>query len=52
MVDSTGLDYTIGSGGKDGPPLNFVGGGTQSFDDAIIWSNGQFLQWPEGQQAE
>ena len=50
VVDSDGLDYTIGSGGKDGGSLNFVGGPTGNFDDAIIYMNGQFIQWPEGSQ--
>jgi type II secretion system protein G len=51
IVDSVSTDYTIGSGGKDGGGLNFVGGPTTSFNDAIIFSNGQFVQWPEGSQS-
>lgn len=51
-VDSTFEAYTLGSGGKDGGPLNFVGGPTSDLDDAIIYINGQFWQWPEGSQAD
>jgi len=50
VVDSTSTDYTLGSGGKDGGALNAVGGPTGNFNDAIIFSNGQFYQWPEGTQ--
>jgi len=50
VVDATSTDYTIGSGGKDGGALNFIGGKTTSLNDAIIFANGQFVQWPEGTQ--
>ncbi len=50
IVDSTSTDYTLGSGGKDGGALNFIGGQTTNFNDAIILANGQFVQWPEGSQ--
>ena len=50
VVVATQLDYTLGSGGKDGGALNYVGGETSQFSDAIIFSNGQFVQWPEGTQ--
>jgi len=51
-VTSTNTLYTVGSGGKDGGALTLVNGGgaTGSFNDAIIFSNGQFVQWPEGTQ--
>ena len=44
--------YTICSGGKDGGPCTLVGdgGATNRFNDAIIFANGQFVQWPEGMQ--
>lgn len=44
--------YTICSGGKDGGPCTLVGdgGATNRFNDAIIFSNGRFVQWPEGLQ--
>ena len=50
VIQSVPLDYTIGSGGKDGGSLVFVGGPTSNFDDAIIFSDGTFVQWPEGTQ--
>ena len=51
-VTSTNTLYTVGSGGKDGGALTLVGtgGATGSFNDAIIFANGQFVQWPEGTQ--
>ena len=30
--------------------LTYVGGITSNFNDAIIFANGQFVQWPEGSQ--
>lgn len=50
IVSSTTTNYTIGSGGKDGGGLTGPGGPTQDFDDAIIFADGQFFQWPEGEQ--
>ena len=50
IIDSVQTDYTLGSGGKDGGVLNYIGGATSNFNDAIIFSNGQFRQWPEGHQ--
>jgi len=52
IVTSTNVLYTIGSGGKDGGALTLIGtgGATTSFNDAIIFANGQFVQWPEGTQ--
>ena len=50
LVTSTNTLYTIGSGGKDGGALTGSGGATTSFNDAIIFANGQFTQWPEGTQ--
>ncbi len=49
---SSGTGYTVGSGGKDGGALTVVGtgGATTNFNDAIIFINGQFVQWPDGQQ--
>ena len=52
VVESTAMRYTVGSGGRDGGGLNVVGGPTQSLDDAIIYSNGRFFQWPEGTQTD
>ena len=52
VVSSATTGYTVGSGGKDGGALTVVGGGgaTGNFNDAIIFINGQFVQWPEGTQ--
>ena len=52
LVTSTNTLYTVGSGGKDGGALTLVGdgGATTSFNDAIVFANGQFVQWPEGTQ--
>lgn len=52
VVSSATAGYTVGSGGKDGGALTVVNGGgsTNSFNDAIIFIDGQFVQWPEGQQ--
>jgi general secretion pathway protein G len=47
--------YTVGSVGKDGGntlSLEGSGGPTSELDADIIYSNGQFLQWPEGAQTE
>ena len=52
-VQAYGDGYVLGSGGKDGegPLLIEDGGGaTSSFNDAIVFSDGQFIQWPEGTQ--
>ncbi len=53
-VQSAPLGFTICSGGKDGGPCTVVGGGgaTNNFNDAIILIDGQFAQWPDGQQRE
>lgn len=51
-IDNTGSSYTIWSYAKGGTG----GAGTWSqgpktdFADDIVFSNGQFFQWPEGQQ--
>jgi general secretion pathway protein G len=50
IVTSASVGYTIGSGGRDGGGLNFIGGPTTNLNDAIIYINGQFVQWPEGSQ--
>jgi len=52
VVNSGTTGYTVGSGGKDGGALTVVSGGgaTNNFNDAIIFINGQFVQWPEGTQ--
>lgn len=54
-VSADGGEYTIGSGGKDrtDPDLTLDGGpqsGAGSLDADIVFSNGSFVQWPEGTQ--
>ena len=46
-----GRGYTVGSTGKDGLVEGAPAGGmTDDFDCDILFSNGQFVQWPEGSQ--
>ncbi|RMG44293.1 MAG: prepilin-type N-terminal cleavage/methylation domain-containing protein [Acidobacteria bacterium] len=48
---SDSADYTIRSYGKDRTKQNSPPGGkTSNFDDDIIFIDGAFTQWPEGQQ--
>jgi type II secretion system protein G len=47
---STGSDYTISSYGKDGLLSTRPGGQTSDFNCDIVFSQGQFFQWPEGTQ--
>jgi general secretion pathway protein G len=42
--------YAIWSGGRDGAVAGAVCGTTTNFNDDIIYSNGTFIQWPEGSQ--
>ena len=43
--------YNLISYGRDGAPDGTVNcGSTTNFNDDIIYSNGTFLQWPEGTQ--
>jgi general secretion pathway protein G len=44
------VGYTIESFGKGGADDADVGGQTQDFPEDIIFVDGQFVQWPEGQQ--
>jgi type II secretion system protein G len=49
--------YTVGSLAKDGSAggsltVAGAGGATTLFDCDIIFSNGSFIQWPEGTQAD
>jgi type II secretion system protein G len=45
-----GTEYTVVSLGKDGVPDSWAGGITSSFNCDIVFSNGQFFQWPQGTQ--
>lgn len=50
-VTSVVGEYTLCSGGKDGGACTGdAGGATQDFDSSITFTNGQFVQWPEGVQ--
>lgn len=48
--DARGTLYTMTSLGSDGVPDSGTGGPTGDFDCDIEFSNGQFVQWPEGMQ--
>ena len=47
-------EYTVCSGAKDGssPCGTSASGATTTFSDDITFSNGSFVQWPEGTQAD
>jgi type II secretion system protein G len=47
---ATFQEYAIWSGGRNGTSSAAVCGTTTSFNDDIIYSNGTFIQWPEGAQ--
>jgi len=47
---AAGANYTVRSYGKDGTKTAATGGKTTDFDDDIIFQDGAFVQWPEGQQ--
>ena len=48
---STGNDYNIWSPGRDGTFMStLVCGTTTDFNDDIVYSDGTFIQWPEGTQ--
>ena len=47
----SGEDYTVTSTGKDSAASSRAGGSTQAFDCDILFSNGQFFQWPQGTQS-
>lgn len=54
-IDVTPSTYTLGSCGKGATSCTTVtligtGGKTANFSDDIIFSNGSFVQWPEGKQ--
>ena len=49
-VDTPGNNYSIASNGRDGAPTGLNCGTTTDFNDDIVYSNGTFIQWPEGTQ--
>jgi len=42
--------YAIWSGGRNGTTSAAICGTTTNFNEDIIYSNGTFIQWPEGTQ--
>ncbi len=49
-TDVTGQAYTIWSTGRNGLGAEGTGGPQSSFDSGIVFTNGTFVQWPEGLQ--
>ena len=49
-TDAAGKNYSLVSLGKDGIQGSWTGGMTTSFTCDIVFSNGQFFQWPQGTQ--
>ena len=49
-VDNGFFHYNILSVGRNGVPDTLGYGTTTDFNDDILFSNGTFLQWPEGAQ--
>jgi len=47
---TNGVDYTLISRAKDGVASAITGGQTSNFNCDILFSNGQFFQWPQGTQ--
>ncbi|HEY7114088.1 MAG TPA: type II secretion system protein GspG [Thermoanaerobaculia bacterium] len=49
-ADNAHSKYCVRSYGRDGATGGLVCGTTTDFNDDIIYSNGTFVQWPEGTQ--
>lgn len=49
-LDANGTSYTLWSQAKDGQTGTWTQGPKTDFADDIVFANGQFFQWPEGQQ--
>ena len=47
---NSGNAYLIRSAGRDGGTASLTCGTTTDFNDDIAYSNGTFIQWPEGTQ--
>ena len=47
---STPSNYVVASGGRDKTISAAICGTTTNFNDDIYYSNGTFIQWPEGTQ--
>ncbi len=50
-TDGSGASYTLASFGKDGIADSQTGGPTANFNCDIVFSEGQFFQWPQGSQS-
>ena len=48
--DAPGNNYVIASGGRNKTIVAAICGTTTNFNDDIYYSNGTFIQWPEGTQ--
>ncbi len=49
-VDAAAVNYNVRSLGRDGAANAISCGTTTNFNEDILFSNGVFLQWPEGAQ--
>ena len=49
-VDPAGVNYNVRSLGRNGVANALVCGTTTNFNQDILFSDGVFLQWPEGSQ--
>jgi hypothetical protein len=49
-VDNGRSQYNIRSNGRDGQTTGVNCGTTTDFNDDILYTNGTFVQWPEGTQ--
>lgn len=49
-LSNDGTSYTLFSQAKDGATGTWTFGPKTDFADDIVFANGQFFQWPEGQQ--
>jgi type II secretion system protein G len=45
-----GQGYTIQSNGRNGSPGTAICGTTTDFNDDIVYTDGTFVEWPEGPQ--
>jgi general secretion pathway protein G len=50
LIGTEGTSYTVYSFAKDGAGGAWANMPSTNFDDDIVFSNGQFYQWPEGMQ--
>ena len=48
--DAPGNNYVVASGGRNKTVVAAFCGTTTNFNDDIYYSNGTFIQWPEGTQ--